>query len=385
MQMPNLSDPMVINGMRLRNRLVLAPITGCYCTTDAEVTDASLGFYVQRSRDVGLAIVEAATVRADGRGNPRSLGLWSDAQGESVAKLATAIKAEGAAAVIQLSHAGGRSVPVEGGLRGPSPSGVAFRPDVEPTVLGFSQIADIAGDFVAAAVRARDAGFDGVELHGAHFTLLGQFLSPLTNHREDRYGGSAAGRATFSVEVVRAIREKLGPDFPILFRLNAMETVEGGQTPEDAAVIARLLEEAGVDAIHASLATVSWKKIDGKAYLQSTAALAKDKPRGGALQYASVVKKAVQVPVIAVGKIGAREARAAVQDGMADMAAIGRQMIADPKAAGKILSGRDEEIVQCKECLSCFNSIGKGMPIVCSTNRNVTGTPEYRPALSRRR
>lgn len=375
--MTNLNDPLVINGLRLRNRLVLAPITGAFCTTDAEVTDASLGFYVQRSRDVGLVIVEAATVRADGRGNPRSLGLWSDAQMEGVARLAAAIKAEGAAVVVQLSHAGGRSVPIEGGLRGPSPSGVAFRPDVEPTVLGVSQIAAITGDFVAAAVRAREAGFDGVELHGAHFTLLGQFLSPLTNHREDRYGGSAAGRATLSVEMVRAIREKLGSDFPILFRLNAVETIEGGQTPEDAAVVARLLEEAGVDAIHASLATVSWKEIDGRAYLQSTAALAKDKLKGGALQYASVVKRAVRVPVIAVGKLGPEEARAAVQDGMADMAAIGRQMIADPATAGKILSGRDEEIVQCRECFSCFNSIGKGMPIVCSTNRNVTGAPKY--------
>lgn len=379
--MANLNDPLTINQMRVRNRLVLPPITGCFGTTDAEVTDASLGFYVQRSRDVGMVVVEATTVRPDGRINPRSLGLWSDGQMEGMARLATAIKAEGAAAVVQLNHAGARAVPIEGGIRGASPSGVAFRPDVEPTVLSLSQISELTGDFVAAAVRAREAGFQGVEVHGAHFYLLSQFLSPLTNHREDRYGGSAAGRATFSLEVVRAIREKLGSDFPILFRLNAVEMIEGGQTAEDAAVVARLLEEAGVDAIHSSLAaTAVFKEIDGRAYLQSGSALAKDKPNGGALQYASVVKKAVCVPVIAVGKIGPNEARAAVQDGTADMAAIGRQMIADPASAGKILSGRDEEIVQCRECLSCFASIGKGMPIACSTNRNVTGTPEYAPS-----
>ena len=381
--MTNVNDPLVINRMRVRNRLALPPITNCFGSTDGEVTDASLGFYVQRSRDVGLVVVEAATVRADGRINPRSLGLWSDAQIEGMARLASAIKAEGAAAVVQLNHAGARSVPIEGGIRGASPSGVAFRPDVEPTVLSLSQIAEITGDFVAAAVRARQAGFDGVEVHGAHFYLLSQFLSPLTNHREDRYGGSAAGRATFALEVVRAIREKLGSDFPILFRLNAVELVEGGQPVEDAAVVAQLLEAAGVDAIHSSLAaTAAFKEIDGKAYLQSGSALPKDKPRGGALQYASAVKKAVGVPVIAVGKLGPEEARAAVRDGMADMAAIGRQMIADPATAGKILAGKDSEIVQCRECLSCFASIGKGMPIACSTNHNVTGVPQYTGAAA---
>lgn len=379
--MANLNDPLTINRMHIRNRLVLPPITGCFGTLDAEVTDASLGFYRQRSRDVGLVVVEATTVRPDGRINPRSLGLWSDAQTEGMSRLAAAIKAEGAATVVQLNHAGARSVPIEGGIRGASPSGVAFRPDVEPTVLGLSQIAEITGDFVAAAVRAREAGFDGVEVHGAHFYLLSQFLSPLTNHREDRYGGGAAARATFSVEVVRAIREKLGADFAIFFRLNAVELVEGGQTAEDAAVVAQLLESAGVDAIHSSLAATGvWKEMEGRAYLQSSSALAKDKPKGGALAYAAEVKRAVRVPVIAVGKLGAAEARAAVQDGIADMAAIGRQMIADPGTAGKILAGRDDEIVQCRECWSCFASIGKGMPIVCSTNRNVTGTPEFAPA-----
>ena len=376
--MANVKDPLAINRMQLRNRLVLPPITGCFGTTEAEVTDDSMGFYRQRSRDVGMVVVEATTVRADGRINPRSLGLWSDSQIAGMSRLAAAIKAEGAAAVVQLNHAGARSVPIEGGIRGASPSGVAFRPDVEPTVLGLSQIAEFTADFVAAAVRAREAGFEGVEVHGAHFYLLSQFLSPLTNHREDRYGGSAAARSTFSVEVVRAIREKLGPDFAILFRLNAVELVEGGQTSEDAAAVAQLLESAGVDAIHSSLAATGvWKEIDGKAYLQSSSALAKDKPRGGAIQYASAVKKAVRVPVIAVGKLGAAEARSAVQDGIADMAAIGRQMIADPGTAGKILAGKDDEIIQCRECFSCFASIGKGMPIACSTNRNVTGVPEY--------
>ncbi len=378
--MTSLSDALTINRMQLRNRLVLPPITNCYGTVDGEVTDASLGFYRQRSRNVGLVVVEATTVRADGRINSHSLGLWSEAQMEGMARLAVAIKAEGAAAVVQLNHAGARCVPIEGGIRGASPSGVPFRPDVEPTVMTEAQIAEFTRDFVSAAVRVREAGFDGVEIHGAHFYLLSEFLSPLTNRRVDRYGGDVAGRATFSIEVVRAVREKVGRDFAILFRMNAIELVDGGQTTSDAAVAARLVAEAGVDAIDSSVvASAFWKEIDGRMLLQGSSALAKDKPAGGALQYHAEVKKAVRVPVIAVGKLGAVEARQAVEDGIADMAAIGRQMIADPDTAGKILAGRDSDIVPCRECLSCFASIAKNVGVVCSTNHNVTGTPAYGP------
>lgn len=378
--MTSLSDALTINRMQLRNRLVLPPITNCYGTVDGEVTDASLGFYRQRSRNVGLVVVEATTVRADGRINSHSLGLWSEAQMEGMARLAAAIKAEGAAAVVQLNHAGARCVPIEGGIRGASPSGVPFRPDVEPTVMTEAQIAEFTRDFVSAAVRVREAGFDGVEIHGAHFYLLSEFLSPLTNRRVDRYGGDVAGRATFSIEVVRAVREKVGRDFAILFRMNAIELVDGGQTTSDAAVAARLVAEAGVDAIDSSVvASAFWKEIDGRMLLQGSSALAKDKPAGGALQYHAEVKKAVRVPVIAVGKLGAVEARRAVEDGIADMAAIGRQMIADPDTAGKILAGRDSDIVPCRECLSCFASIAKNVGVVCSTNHNVTGTPAYGP------
>ncbi len=378
--MPKLDDPLAINRMRARNRLVLPPITINYGTAEGEVTDGTLGFYRQRSRHVGLVIVEATAVRPDGRVHPNSLGLWGDQQVEGMARLASAIRAEGAAAVVQLNHAGARSTPIEGGIRGASPSGVAFRPDAVPTVLSQDQIAEIAADFVAAALRAREAGFDGVEVHGANFHLLSQFLSPLTNRREDRYGGDEAGRATFPIEVVDAIRNRMGRDLPILFRLNAIELIEGGQTPDEAAAVAALLVRAGVDAIDYSIvATAEWKEIDGRPHLRATSTLTKTMPRGGALGYGAQIKRAVPVPVIAVGKLGAAEARAAVADGLADMIAIGRQMIADPDTAGKILAGREKEIVPCRECLACFATVLKGKPVACSANRNITGTPRFAP------
>ncbi|MHB9092197.1 MAG: oxidoreductase, partial [Chloroflexota bacterium] len=174
--MSKLDDPISITGLRLRNRLALPPITTNYAAADGTATEATVAFHRLRSRHVGLAVVEAAAVRADGRITPYSLGIWSDDHLPGLSRLAEAIKVEGAAAFIQINHAGARGQPVEGGLRGASPSGFAFRPDVEPTALAQAQIDEIVADFVAAAARAARAGFDGVEIHGAHFYLISEFL-----------------------------------------------------------------------------------------------------------------------------------------------------------------------------------------------------------------
>lgn len=377
--MARLDEPLTINGMRLRNRLALPPITTCYGTAEGEVTDDVIGFNRQRARHVGLLVVEAAAVRPDGHITPRSIGVWDDSRVPGLRRLARAVKAEGAAAVLQIGHAGASSVLVDEGIRRASPSGVATRPGPEPSVLSGAQIAEIVAAFAGGAARAAEAGFDGIELHGAHLYLISQFLSPLTNRRQDRYGGDAAGRATFALEAVRAIRGRLGRGYPILFRMNGVELIEGGQSVEDSMVVARLLEAAGVDAIHSSLvAQGSWKEADGLRVLQSSSALAKESPYGAAVPYAARIKRAVNIPVMAVGKLGdPAEAARAVEEGLVDLVAIGRQMIADPLAAEKILSGRGAEIVQCRECRSCFASIGKGMPMVCSTNGNPAGTPVY--------
>ncbi len=129
-------------------------------------------------------------------------------------------------------------------MQGASPSGLAFRPDVVPITIDETQIERLKTAFADAADRAAEAGFDGVEIHGAHLYLISQFLSPLTNTRDDRYGGNARERALFAREVVRAVRAKLGTNYPILFRLNGVENVPGGQTREDAVTVARLLADA---------------------------------------------------------------------------------------------------------------------------------------------
>jgi len=374
--MAGLKDKVTINGMRLRNRIAMPPLSTNYASAEGIVTEDILRFYRERSQDVGLVIVEASAVRGDGRILRNSLGLWEDGQVAGMAGLADTIKKSGAAAVVQINHAGARCFPAGGELQGASPSGFAFRPDVAPLTLNPEQIDQVVADFADAAGRAAEAGFDGVEIHGAHFYLISQFLSPLTNHRNDRYGGDARARATFALEVVRSVRARLGKSYPLLFRINAAENVEGGQTPADALVVSKLLAAAGVDALDVSLiANSSWKEVEDQRFLVASSALSKEQPAGANVSITAGVKEAAGLPVIAVGKLAEEDvAGESVRNLPIDIVAIGRQMIADPDAAGKILAGREAEILRCEECMTCFASIGSGKPLACKVNQNLPGS-----------
>jgi 2,4-dienoyl-CoA reductase-like NADH-dependent reductase (Old Yellow Enzyme family) len=373
--MARLQDEVTINGMRLRNRVALPPLTTNYGSPQGLVTNEIIQFYKERSRDVGLVIVEASAARAGGRIVPGSLGLWEDGQVAGMARLADSIRKLGAAAVVQINHAGARCFPGGGAMQGASPSGFAFRPDVVPFTMSAQQIDQMVVDFADAAVRAAEAGFDGVEIHGAHFYLISQFLSPLTNRRNDRYGGDARARATFALEIVRTTRERLGSSFPILFRLNAVERVEGGQTLEDALAVSRILADEGVDALDVSLvAQSSWREAKSQRLLVASSALSKDQPAGANFPLAVAVKEAAGLPVIAVGKLGEGDVAAESMRKLSiDIVAIGRQMIVDPHTADKILAGKSSEIIPCEECMTCFATIGRGAPMACKVNRNLPG------------
>jgi 2,4-dienoyl-CoA reductase-like NADH-dependent reductase (Old Yellow Enzyme family) len=373
--MATLQDEVIINGMRLRNRVAMPALTTNYGSPEGIVTEEIIQFYTERSRDVGLVIVEASAVRIDGRIVPGNLGLWEHGQVSGMARLADSIKKLGAAAVVQINHGGARCIPGGGEMHGASASGFAFRPDVAPLTMSPAQIDRMVADFADAAGRAVEAGFDGVEIHGAHFYLISQFLSPLTNRRNDRYGGDARARATFALEVVRAAREKLGKRYPILFRFNAVENVEGGQTQEDGLAVSRLLADGGVDALDVSLvANSAWKDIEGQRLLAASSALSKEQPAGSNVPLAAAVKAAAGLPVIAVGKLAEGDvAGESVRDLPIDIVAIGRQMIVDPDAAGKILAGKSDEIIPCEECMTCFATIGSGKPMACKVNKNLPG------------
>jgi 2,4-dienoyl-CoA reductase-like NADH-dependent reductase (Old Yellow Enzyme family) len=364
--MNGLSEPLVVNGTRLKNRLVMAPLTTNYAAPDGQVTEEVLGFYERRARDVGLVIVEATAIRPDGRLVPNSLGLWHETLVPGFARLAASIKARGAAAVVQLNHAGARAVPTGGEFLGASPSGVALRPDVIPFAMVQSHLDRLTEDFAAAAARVLEAGFDGVEIHGAHFYLISQFLSPLTNSRSDRYGGDALSRGTFAVEIARAVRERLGGGALVLFRMNGEERTVGGQRVEDAVAVGRALGAAGVDVLDVSLvAQASWAEA-GRPYLIANSALSKTDLPGSAVSLAAEVRRGTGVPVIGVGKLGTPGAAAGALAAGADLVALGRQLIADPDAGAKILSGRGAEIASCIECFRCFGTIRSGAPMECS-------------------
>ncbi len=373
--MTPLNTELKIKNMILRNRLVLPPITTNYGSSKGLVTQAVLDFYRERAKDVGLVIVEAASVQATGRIVPGSLGLWDDSQVSPMAKLVKTIKKQGASALVQLSHAGPRCPPVPGKRHGFSPSGVRFRPDVEPIVMNAGDIDQLIRDFSRAGLRAQKAGFDGVEIHGAHLYLLSQFLSPLTNRREDQYGGDAKGRASLALEIVRELRSHLGPDYPLFFRINAEERIPGGLTLEDALVMAKLLKEASVDVFDVTLiAQGGWKEAWGKTWLTGSSALPKDLPSGANVSLAAAFKKEIGLPVIAVGKFGMGDAALrAVQDENIDLIAVGRQMICDPETAKKMLTERDRDIIACDECLKCFASIGRSEPMACKINPDLPG------------
>jgi 2,4-dienoyl-CoA reductase (NADPH2) len=217
-----------------------------------------------------------------------------------------------------------------------------------------------------------------VEIHGAHLYLISQFLSPLTNQRKDRYGGDAEARATLALEVVKATRKRLGSGYPILFRLNAVEKVEGGQTVEDALAVSRLLARAGVDALHVSVIPEgAWMEIDGRRFLAPASAFSKEEPAGANIPLVAGIREATGLPVIGVGKLGdGHVAAESVQKSLTDVVAIGRQMIADPDAAGKILAGKESDIISCEECMGCFASIRKGKPLTCKVNKNVPGASQ---------
>jgi len=374
-----LNAPLHIKNLTLRNRLVLPPLTTNYGDENGLVTEAIRRFYQERAREIGMVIVEATAVSANGRIVPGSLGLWQDAQTKGMAALAAVIKKEGAAAVVQLNHAGARCVPRKSGRYGLSPSGTAFRADVEPVVMDQADIEQLTADFTSAALRAADAGFDGVEIHGAHFYLLSQFISPLTNQRTDAYGGDAGGRARVPLYVVQQVRRRLGSDYPVLFRLNAVENIAGGQTLEDALTIGGFLAQAGVDILDVSLIVSGAFKIkDGKRLLTGSSALPKDAAAGANVVQTEAFKTHTGLPVIAVGKLGSPEViQQALAAGRIDMIAVGRQMICDPSAAGKLLRGAQEPFAPCQECYQCYASIGRGDPLQCKVNPALPGSNDH--------
>jgi 2,4-dienoyl-CoA reductase-like NADH-dependent reductase (Old Yellow Enzyme family) len=300
---------------------------------------------------------------------PFMLGLWDDAQVAALAGLARAIQAEGVPAVLQIVHGGAKAFRDDLAQERIGPSTVALMPGPAPRSMTEAEIQGAIEAFARSAARAKAAGFDGVEIHAAHYYLISQFLSPYTNHRGDRWGGDWSGRLRLAVAVVRAVREAVGEGYPVFCRMHSVECLEGGLSSEEAVLAAQALVQAGVDVIDASgIGQASLGQWQGQPFLNASSLLPKEAAGGAFAASAGRIRAAVGVPVITVGKLSEPGVAQAVLDaGQADLIALARPLIADPRAAAKLLAGQDAGIVRCKECLACFAAIRKG-PIRCSMN-----------------
>jgi 2,4-dienoyl-CoA reductase-like NADH-dependent reductase (Old Yellow Enzyme family) len=315
---------------------------------------------------VGLIIVEASNVLWDHRVLDINIGIYDDHCIPGLTQLAKCIKAHGARAFIQLIHAGNMSQVAR--RVGPSPIKVWDGP--LPEELTGEEIEMVKEWFVEAARRAQAAGFDGVELHGAHLWLLSAFLSPYTNRRTDKHGGPLSNRARLIMDIIAGIRKEVG-SFPLSCRFDAYENIVRGIEIEEGKEIARMLEQAGVDVLHVSGVAIPPYKPDelAKFTFESKPAFLKGYPDRCHIPCAAIIKEVVDVPVIGVGMVrSAGFAEQVMQNGMCDLLAMGRGLMADPLFVEKTLSGRGETIIQCEDCGLCHQRFFALQPIECQVN-----------------
>ena len=312
-----LTKPIRVNTLELRNRIVMPPMaTGK--ADHGKPYDGLVAYYADRAKGTGLIIVEHEHISPEGMAHGTQLSMADDAVVPAYQKLTAAIHAQGAAVFAQLSHAGAKAQ--DSGLPALSPSGIHPQ-NAEQTseVMSPDDIARIKDCFVSAAMRAKQAGFDGVEIHSAHGYLLNQFYSPLTNHRTDAYTGSTLeGRTRLHVEVLQAVRAALGPEYPIAIRFGAYDYMEGGSKKEEIAEASRIFAEAGADLL------------DISGGLNGFTVKGNTQP-GWFSELSIPAKKNVRVPVMLTGGVKtAEEAETLLHEGAADLIGIGRAMLVNP-------------------------------------------------------
>jgi len=320
-----LFDAIQVGTLHLANRIVMPPMGISMATPAGEVTDDHIQHYVARAKaHPGLIIVEYTWVVPNGRPHtPNVLGIDDDDKISGLRRLATAIKKTGTPVAIQLAHAGARARSAIIGNQPAGPSNVLAPGEVEtPRAMTIEEIAALVRAFGDAAVRSAEAGFDAVELHGAHGFLLSQFVSPYTNQRQDAYGGTIEGRLRFPLEVITEVRQRLGTDFPLSYRIGVSDQIPGGLTMSEGTAVAVRLADAGLDLLDIS-AGLSHSPRDGN-------------EQGYFVYLAESVKKVAKVPVVGVGNIFEPEyADRIIREGRVDLVAIGSAMLANPNWAAE--------------------------------------------------
>ncbi len=361
----HLMRPIKVRSVEIPNRVVMPPMGTILANKDGSVSAALLAYLERRARSgAGLVISEITSVHPSGSTSPLQLAAYDDLFMPGLKKIAEVVHAQGSKVAMQLHHCGreGRYQLERGQAMAPSavPSVVFGGVPKEMTI---DDIKEIIQSFGAAAVRAREAGFDAVELHGAHGYLLQQFLSAHSNQRTDEYGGDFRQRARFVVEVIQEVRRRVGEDFPISLRISVDEWIKGGYKPEDMQTVVPEFVKAGVDIIHASFGTHG-------SPAGITSAPIEYQP-GFNVGLARKMKEVVGVPVIGVGRFtDPFLADEYIARGDADLIAFGRQHLADPDFLINALNGRPEETFECLACnQGCIERLMfEGKRIRCAIN-----------------
>lgn len=373
----DLFSPIDIKGMVVRNRIILPALILNYPLDGTKPGPQWEAFYRRRAKGgAGLIIVGACYVHRAGQMDRHQLGADSDEWQDALATFARAIKEEGATAALQLNHAGRYSRRDITGMDPVAPTALASRYTKEtPRELSTDEVGEVIACFARAAALARKSGYDAVEILAANGYIISQFLSPLTNRRNDRYGPGMEGGMVFIQELVEAIKAEAGDDFPLIFRLSSIDNIPGGLDDHDQRRVASKLAQWGAALLNV---TAGWHDA-------MVPQIASTVPQGNFIPYAAKIKSQVDIPVSCAVRItDPKMAREAVASGRLDMVTMARALMADPDWPNKAQAGQDQDIRSCICCCHCFDTAFARSRIDCSINADLTGA-EPAPAVDPKR
>ncbi|MBM4332485.1 MAG: NADH:flavin oxidoreductase [Deltaproteobacteria bacterium] len=379
--MERLFQPISINSLKLKNRILMPTLDPGFAGEGGKVNQRLIDYFVRRARGgVSFIMVGPAVFDPRGVGGTFEYRIYRDGILKGLAPLVDAIHRYGVLVGLQLHHAGRQANPllIEGSAVAPSAIPCPVR-KTTPRTLTIPEIEEIVLQYGTYARKIKEAGFDAVEIHGSHGYLIAEFLSPLANSRTDQYGESLVNRTRFAQEVIREVRRSVGNRFPVFFRIAGEEHVPGGLTKEETPLIAKLAEEAGVDAIDVSAGnyqTAEW--------IVPPMTL----PQGCNIPAAEAIKQKVKIPVVVAGRINEPElAEQILQEGKADIVAIARGLVADPDLPLKVQKGKLEEIRRCIACNVCIDRLFQEKDIVCTVNPEAGREAEFelKPTFARKR
>lgn len=355
-RLQNLFSPGYIGEMKLDNRLIMAPM-GTFSNDYKEgyVLDKTVDFYEKRARGgVGLIICQSSMILPESCA-PGRLSIWNDKFIPGLSKVADAIHRHGGKGAMQILHHGKLLTSHREKMEHPeqivplAPSAIPWGGKTKevPIEATRDDILRLVRGFAEAALRVKKAGFDAVEVNGAHGYCIGQFLSPRTNNRTDEYGGTPEKRARFACEIISAIKKRVGAGFPVIFRMSGSEFIKGGITLDDSLIQAPRIVESGADALEVSGGVVEMAHITNPCYLHPDALFS---------DLAASIRQVVSIPVMVVGKIGDPElAERILEEGKADFVVMGRPLLADPDLPNKAKAGDLDKIRRCIYCNNCWD------------------------------